>query len=330
MYCRVDMKAILAEAEEMQASSASGRPQHPHPASSSLTPVHRQRSGDGIRVSFSLPKTHDVPPHSSTLDSMRSTSSPAWRVQNPSLLSAEEPPGSSPGRSSAMSTTRITPPGSMQASSEKPSPSQPFSAPAMQKSKSWSNQSSPGPGPSHPRRLPGLGPVISPSKAKVKAKAGQTVTTHASSYVPPPKNTARFIIHKHSNSGGNVWTSPLGVQPVSRAPSSVPISFAEIQQLQSQPDNAAAMAKERRSLRDIQAEEAELQTEAEFMKWWTAEEERIRLENEAIAASLLEPQKPQPQPQQRHLGRKKKKSAATAEGESAPGPTTLRGGDRKR
>jgi hypothetical protein len=105
------------------------------------------------------------------------------------------------------------------------------------------------------------------------------------------------------------------------------MSFAEIQQLQSQPDNTAARTKERRSLRDIQAEEAELQAEAEFMKWWTAEEERIRLENEAVAASLL-----QPQPQHRSLGRRNKKpaAAATAEGETEPGPGALRGKDRKR
>lgn len=183
---RVDMKAVLAEAEEIQASSASGRTQHPRPPASPLTPVHRQRSGDGIHVSFSLPKTHDVPPQSSSPGSSRSTSTPAWRMPNPSLLSALEPPSLSPGRSSATLARIITPPGSMQVSSEKTSPAQPFSAPAVQKSKSWSNQSSPGLGPSttmHPSRLPGLGPVISPSKAK--AKAGQTTTTHhASPYVP--------------------------------------------------------------------------------------------------------------------------------------------------
>lgn len=113
------------------------------------------------------------------------------------------------------------------------------------------------------------------------------------------------------------------------------MSFAEIQQLQSQPSNAAIKAKERRSLKDIQAEEAELQAEAEFLKWWTAEEERIRLENEATAASLLQPQKQQQQqrPHHRHYhGRRNKKSAATAaatEGESTPGPRTSRGGDQK-
>ena len=190
------MKAILAEAEEMQTSSAGGRTQHLHPTASSLTSVRRQRSGDGIRVSFSLPKTHDIQPHSSPPSISRSTSNPAWRIPNPSRLSAVEPLSSSPSRSSATATVtettmthrqslpRITPPGSMQVSSERPSPTQPFSAPAIQKSKSWSNQSSSGPGPStmtYPGRLPGLGPTISPSKAK--AKAGQMATAHTS-YVP--------------------------------------------------------------------------------------------------------------------------------------------------
>lgn len=189
------MKAILAEAEEMQASSAGGRTQHLHPTASSSTAMRRQPSGDGMRVSFSLPKTHDIQPHSSSPSSSRSTSSPAWRLQNPSRSSAAEPPSSSPGRSSAMTTETtmtnrqtlpcITPPGSMKVSSERPSPARPFSAPAVQKAKSWNNQSSPGPGPStmmHLGRLPGLGPTISPSKAK--AKASQTATVHhASSYV---------------------------------------------------------------------------------------------------------------------------------------------------
>ena len=188
------MKAILAEAEEMQTSSAGGRTQHLYPTASSVTSVRRQRSGDGMRVSFSLPKTRDIQPHSSSPSGSRSTSNPAWRIPNPSRLSAVDPLSSSPGRSSETSTNmthrqtppRITSPGNMQVSSERPSPTQPFSAPAVQKSKSWSHQSSPGPNPStmtHPGRLPGLGPTISPSKAK--AKAGQTATAHhASSYVP--------------------------------------------------------------------------------------------------------------------------------------------------
>ena len=36
-------------------------------------------------------------------------------------------------------------------------------------------------------------------------------------------------------------------------------------------------------------EEAELQAEAKFMKWWMVEEECFRFENEAMAVSLLQP-----------------------------------------
>ena len=130
---------------------------------------------------------------------------------------------------------------------------------------------------------------------------------------------------------GNVWLLP-PAEPVSQPSPSVPISFAEIQQLQSRPHIAAK--EEHRSLRDIQAEETELQAEAEFMKWWTAEEERIRLENEAIAVSLLqqpqEIQQQRQQQQQHRHGRKGKKSAPAAEGESASGLRAPRGGGRKR
>jgi inhibitor of Bruton tyrosine kinase len=129
-----------------------------------------------------------------------------------------------------------------------------------------------------------------------------------------------------------VWTLP-SVEPVYQPSSSAPISFAEIQQLQSQPGNTTIKSKERQSLRDIQAEEAELQAETEFMMWWTAEEERIRLENEAMAASLLQPpmQQQQRPHHHHHHGRRNRKPLATAEGDTAPaGPRAPRGGDRKR
>jgi len=37
-------------------------------------------------------------------------------------------------------------------------------------------------------------------------------------------------------------------------------------------------SKDKRSLRDIQEEERARQQEADFLKWWAAEEERVRLE----------------------------------------------------
>jgi len=152
-----------------------------------------------------------------------------------------------------------------------------------------------------------LGPVINPPKAK----AGLTATRHAP---------------------GNAWILPPAEPVLQAPPSGAPVSFAEIQQLQSQPNT---VAKERRSLREIQAEETELQAEVEFMKWWTAEEERVRLENEAIAASLMQSQS-QPRPQDRHHrhrhGKKNKKSAGAGEDEAAaPSPKASSStGERKR
>jgi len=287
------MKTILAEAEQ-----ASGRTQQY--ITSSLTPaaVHREKSSDGMRVSFSLPKAHHTPPSISPGSSRAAAPSPAWRTRTPPQSGiAERHVGSSPGRSLTAQMQARTPPGSSQLStSDKEKAS---AAPAMQKS--WSTQSLP-PGPStvtHAAR-PGLGPVISPAKAK----AGLTATRHTS---------------------GNAWVLPTA-EPVSRSPSSsAPISFAEIQQLQSQPSTATT---ERRSLRDIQTEEAELQAEAEFMIWWTAEEERIRLENEAVAASLMVQQEPQKQ-QHRSGGKKDKKSTAPAPPEGKSSRKTPIGGERR-
>ncbi|KAH9169421.1 hypothetical protein EDB89DRAFT_1888857 [Lactarius sanguifluus] len=270
---KIDMKKILAEAEEMQAASRSQPPVAGVPAS-----VQRQRSGDRLRVSFSLSKTPDSP-HSSPLSTSRATptGTPAWRTSahphsgEPSSYpprharAAKTPP--SPAR-----TLARTPPASTQAAP----PSQLSGSPmAMQRSRS-----SPGSSTLAPPNRPSLGPVISPSKSKTGPTA--------------PRQAA-----------GKAWTLP-SAEPVSRQSSSgAPVSFAEIQQLQSRPAQAA---NELRSLRDIQAEEAELQAEAEFMKWWTAEEERIRLENEAVAASLLAQSK---QPRHQRKGRRGKTPANT-------------------
>jgi len=76
--------------------------------------------------------------------------------------------------------------------------------------------------------------------------------------------TARFIsIGAFASSHGNVWTLPT-VEPVCQPSLSVPFSFVEVQELQSQPRNTTIKANELQSLRDIQTEEAELQAEAQF------------------------------------------------------------------
>ncbi|KAI0248740.1 hypothetical protein BJV78DRAFT_1331173 [Lactifluus subvellereus] len=274
---RVDMKAILAEAEEQQAS---GRTHHP--AVSPSPSMHRQRSGEGMGVSFSLSKTPETP-HSGSPNSFRAALTPAWRNHPASPQASSSPPGRATKNPPLPAQPLARAPSISVKSAGKTPPSHFSGAPMIHKS--WSTQSSPSSS-THPSR-PGLGPVISPPKVK----GGLTATRHAS---------------------GNAWNLPL-IEPVSRPSSSVPISFAEIQQLQSQPNT---VVNERRSLRDIQAEEAELQAEVDFMKWWTAEEERIRLENEAMVASLTQPKKLQQDRHHQH-GKKNRKSAGTSEGDAA-------------
>ena len=271
-----------------------------------VTGVQRQRSGDRMRVSFSLPRTPDSP-HASPLITSRTTPTPAWRVT--AHAHSGEPSSYPPvhGRAAKTSPSPArplarTPPAGTQTATDKPTPSQLSGAPiVMQKSRS--SQSSPSSSTLVPPGRPGLGPVISPSKSKV----GQTAPRQASAYVSSlPLHPPSRPIDQPCR--GKAWTLP-SAEPVSRASSSgAPISFAEIQQLQSRPAQAA---NERRSLRDIQTEEAELQAEVEFLKWWTAEEERIRLENEAVAASLLA-QSSQPRQQRQHQRGRRGKTPANA------------------
>jgi inhibitor of Bruton tyrosine kinase len=56
-----------------------------------------------------------------------------------------------------------------------------------------------------------------------------------------------------------------------------PMSFVAIQYSQ-QEQLLASPAKDKRSLREIQEEEQALEAEANFLKWWTAEEERVQEE----------------------------------------------------
>ena len=143
------------------------------------TSVQRQRSGDRMRVSFSLPKTPDSP-HVSPLSTTRAAPTPAWRVPAHSHSPSGEPSSYPPIRSFAAKTPPSparplarTPPGSTQVATT-PSQLSGEAPMAMQKSRSW--QSSPGSSTLAAR--PGLGPVISPSKSK----AGQTATPRQAAY----------------------------------------------------------------------------------------------------------------------------------------------------
>jgi inhibitor of Bruton tyrosine kinase len=81
--------------------------------------------------------------------------------------------------------------------------------------------------------------------------------------------------------GGKAWTSP-PVKPFVQ-PSSITsgVSLVAIQQLQL--EEGVAPGKDKLSLREIQEEEQARQVEADFMKWWSAEEERVKARAEANA-----------------------------------------------
>ena len=82
--------------------------------------------------------------------------------------------------------------------------------------------------------------------------------------------------------GRKVWTQPTPEPAVSPLlPASV-MSFVAIQYSQ-QEQLLASPAKDKRSLREIQEEEQALEAEANFLKWWTAEEERVQEEALVLA-----------------------------------------------
>ncbi|KAF8071818.1 hypothetical protein FPV67DRAFT_1482821 [Lyophyllum atratum] len=127
--------------------------------------------------------------------------------------------------------------------------------------------------PSVPRRpsgptptTPGLGPVITPTKTR---QASSSTTTPTSSSI--------------RRASGKAWNQPPAqTLPAPVAPT-IGLSFAAIQQLELD-QLAGASGKDKRSLLEIQEEEQALQAEADFLTWWTAEEERVRLETEMVEA----------------------------------------------
>ena len=67
------------------------------------------------------------------------------------------------------------------------------------------------------------------------------------------------------------------------------MSFVAIQY--SQQEELVSPGKDKRSLREIQEEEQALEVEANFLKWWRAEEERVKEETLALAQFQSKPNK---------------------------------------
>ncbi|KAJ7256495.1 hypothetical protein B0H12DRAFT_1112353 [Mycena haematopus] len=176
-------------------------------------------------------------------------------------------PSTAPGSSRSGSSPWKLPPA-------RPTPASPTNSPPITPSTSWGRQEAfPTPSvttalPSTPPRSrgpqppqPTLGPVFIPSRQPTSRPAGPSV--------------------RRVSSGTKAWTQP---PPAPVAVSSTPVnvsgvSFVAIQQLQL--ETGTSSGKDKRSLREIQEEETARQAEEDFLKWWAAEEERVKAEADA-------------------------------------------------
>lgn len=82
----------------------------------------------------------------------------------------------------------------------------------------------------------------------------------------------------------DAWSTPPVEPVVSTPPSAGGASFAAIQQQQQQ--QLSNKARPKKSLLEIQREEEERRAEIDFISWWTAEEERLRSQAQAVEAEL--------------------------------------------
>ncbi|KAG5646993.1 hypothetical protein DXG03_001717 [Asterophora parasitica] len=155
--------------------------------------------------------------------------------------------------------------------------------------------------PSTPRRLsgpaasttsssmPGLGPVITPTRqpsssfgtSTPRRASGKAWNNSPGQPLPFPSPAQVQTLGNGSGSDGKGKSS---------------MSFLEIQQLELA--QASGSRRDRRSLKEIQEEEealqakaAALQAEADFLVWWTAEEERARVEEASLAKAVAQAQR---------------------------------------
>lgn len=141
-----------------------------------------------------------------------------------------------------------------------------------------------------PPRSTGLGPVITPTRRASGAPSSQFGDSpRRPSFVIVYICVLIFYLHRHIlRQSSKAWSAPAPMTPTPAA-SMRGMSFVAIQQLEIDQVDASSKEKDKRSLLEIQEEEEAKRQEDVFLKWWQAEEERMRLENEA---STSRPQKP--------------------------------------
>ncbi|KAJ6490484.1 hypothetical protein DFH09DRAFT_374031 [Mycena vulgaris] len=163
-----------------------------------------------------------------------------------------------PAPASPTNSPPITPSTSLNRTHEAfPAPSVAPSAPPRQR------------GPQPPQ--PSLGPVFTPSRHPTARPAAASI--------------------RRVSSSNKAWTQPPPAPVTAPAPPPVSgVSFVAIQQLQL--EQGTSSGRDKRSLREIQEEEKARQAEADFLKWWAAEEARVQSEAEAASRVRDVPKSP--------------------------------------
>ncbi|KAH8091681.1 hypothetical protein BXZ70DRAFT_952850 [Cristinia sonorae] len=231
---RVDMKAIMAEAE-------TGKRQPVRPLTS-IQPAPRPDPSKPVNATnWRIPPRPEAPVPQRT----PSGGSP-WRNPPPSHASS--------------STLQQTP------------PTTPTMRPVRSKEDVLPGARTTQREPPTPPRAQGMGPVFTPKKTCSPSK-------------PTPSPGFRRV---SSGVSGSAWTLP-PVQPIVQSSpfEDTPMSFAAIQELQREQDKTPV--KDKRSLKEIQEEEQARQVEEDFLKWWAAEEERMRVEQAGVSSSAGPP-----------------------------------------
>ncbi|KAF6760676.1 hypothetical protein DFP72DRAFT_1091851 [Ephemerocybe angulata] len=246
---RVDMKTLMAEAESSR-PGPSGSPKYVAKKSSTETRFQAPEREAGPSYNPMFPPVTPTKPQPA-----RNPNSP-WRSASASQRIGEPSPSSTSSssfpsiRAAATSTPTKSPavsgPPSGGLSMSKPPPASPH---AQQRS----GRQARGPA------LPGLGPIINPTKQASKSAGNSIRVASGKAWMQPP---------------------PEPVKPVATTKPAASMSFAAIQ-AQEERSAAGSSVKDKRTLKEIQQEEAELQQEADFLKWWTGEEERMRKEEMA-------------------------------------------------
>lgn len=289
---RVDMKAIMAEASTKVGAA---RPPASRGFASGLEAIARgppptRGPVDGATKAAPLPRAP--------------SGGQSWRT----------PPQGATPVSGTPAAPSVPLPSAAKEVRPQPSGSNPTPAVAPVAGPSGAPRSQPG----TPRKpvAPGLGPVFTPTKQASTSSGASSI--RRVSYVQIYYSLYRSLLTSMCRSG-SVWTPPpvQPVQPVVRATSSgSAISFAAIQLSQLEQD--VAPAKDRRTLVEIQEEERARQVEEDFLRWWTAEEARLKEEQAAVAALVSGTPSPQ-RPRKSRAPRGKPPAAGGTEAQKGGG-----------